>query len=155
MTIGILLGLLLATLGIGWYGFERQAQVYRQLVGILEQQRDEARHEAKVFRRLVLPVYDKAESSLASTNVNSAAITSPQPVGGVLSVAASPLAENSVHSSPPQNPLLDRRVPFRIRFKQMSRATNTKQKATDTLATALASQKTQDAKSFVEANSNA
>lgn len=146
MITGTLLGLLLGTLGIGWYGFERQRHVYEQLIQILERQCGEARHEAKVFRRLVLPVFDKAENSIS--------VNAPPPTEKEAPVCAT---ERGVAAPNPSaaTPLMNRRTPFRIRWKQMAAAANTKQKNTDTLASAIASQNDgQSATQFKENSSH-
>jgi len=114
---------------LAWYGYRRQGETYEQLIAILERSREEARHEAEVFRRLVLPVYDRAEK------VSLAASSSPQPLGGKVATPTPAEPARSSHS------IVDRRIPWRIRFKQAVRWTNTKQKATDTLAAALRTQK--------------
>jgi hypothetical protein len=150
---GVLIGLLLATLGIGWYAFERQSQVYQALIGAIAQQRDQAQHEAKVFRRIVLPVYDKAESSLESAAAKPE--TSSQPMAAAAPIHTPARVDPQAKGAAAPNPLTNRRTPFRIRFKQGARLLNTKQKATDTLAAALSSQKTQEAKRAVEASLNA
>jgi hypothetical protein len=59
------LGALFALLVVGWFAFERQRATYAQMFELLERERDAARHEAAVFRRLVLPVYDRAEKSIS------------------------------------------------------------------------------------------
>lgn len=120
---------LLALLAVlAWYGYQRQAETYEQLVSILERSRDEARHEAQVFRRLVLPVYDKAENS------SSSAVSPPQSLGGV------PVATSASPAQTPPSNLFNRRVPFRVRFNQARKAMNTKQQKTDALASALEKQ---------------
>lgn len=151
---GVLIGLLLATLGIGWYAFERQSQVYQALIGAIAQQRDQAQHEAKVFRRIVLPVYDKADSSLESAAANPPS-TRSQPMAAAAPIHTPARVDPQAKGAAAPNPLTNRRTPFRIRFKQGARMLNTKQKATDTLAAALSSQKTQEAKRAVEASLNA
>ncbi len=130
---GTLLGLLLAALALAWYAFDRQRQVYEHLFAVLERDRDEARQEAKVFRRLVLPVFDKAEQSVVS-----AAPASPpqQETAGATEGRA-----GANHSSPAAlHPLLNRRTPFRLRFKSAARMLNTKQKKIDALAASLGEQ---------------
>lgn len=135
MIIATLIGLLIAVTTVGWYGFERQREGYVLLVEHIKAERDAAKHEAQVFRRLVLPVYDRAEASGAG----SSPVVQPQP-----ETPASPARSSKVEpvaGSQPGQSLLNRRVPWRIRFKSQVAATNTKQKSTDALAAAITTQK--------------
>lgn len=104
---GILVGVILA----GWYGFERQREVFEQLVQTLEHERDEARNEAKVFRGLLFPAIARKNEDQAPKKVDA-----PIRAGGV----------------PPRG-----RMPFRKYFNLVREQTNKKQLATDALAAAI------------------
>jgi hypothetical protein len=132
------LGALFALLVVGWFAFERQRATYAQMFELLERERDAARHEAAVFRRLVLPVYDRAEKSIS---VGESPTGSPA-VGGARVATPATSAHLPPGVSPkPSEVRLDRRIPFRIRWKHQAAAVNTKQKNTNTLAEALSAQK--------------
>ena len=120
---------LIAVLIVGWFAFERQRETYEKLVRIVERDREEARHEASVFRKIVLPIYDRAEGSSepAALPSSSSAAPAKQSVPAV-----SPASSGSV---------LTKRTPFRIRFNKFRQFTNTKQQAHDALAGALEKQK--------------
>lgn len=134
MITGLLIGLLLGVIVVGWYGFERQRETYGQIVEILTRDRDAAKHEASVFRRIVLPAFDKVGSAVSGVAV-SAVLGGGSVVGAAAPAGATPKAAQ------PANPLLNRRTPFRIRFKQAAKMLNTGQRKTDALASALANQK--------------
>lgn len=134
MITGLLIGLLVALIGVGWYAFESQRETYAQMIEILTTDREAARHEASVFRRLVLPSFDKVENAASGVANN--------PVLGGGSPIAAP-AGATPKAVPPVNPLRNRRTPFRIRFKQAAKLMNTGQRKTDALASALSQQKTQ------------
>jgi hypothetical protein len=124
----LLLGLLLGVIGAGWYGFERQSAVYEQLLRVLENDRDAARNEAKVFRGLLFPVLNKVEAVSED-----AAKRSSQPSGegrNSGSVASSQTASVSPRRRP-------RFIPSRVWFNMLRKNTNTPQKKTDALASAL------------------
>lgn len=98
--IGVLLGVILA----GLYAYERQSKIYGQMVGILERDRAEARKEAQAFRNLMFPALGKVERGEMS-----AEISPPQNADRGSRIAAAP---------PPMNPLQNKRIPFRVRFKK-------------------------------------
>ena len=108
----------------GWYAFERQAAIYEQMVALLEKDREAARAESKVFRGLLFPGVAKIEMSADSRGQ-----AAPPP------------------SAAPVNPMLNRRVPFRLRWKQAVKLSNTKQMKTDALASALQKQEVPHAES--------
>jgi len=115
---GVVFGVLLSS-------FAEQRRGYKELVANLERERDEAKHEAKVYRNLLFPVMARVEQ--------------PQPpVTDVTQVTSErkPLT--------PVGPRTNRRIPFRQRWKQAAAAMNSKQKKTDALASALTNQKSQE-----------
>lgn len=126
---------LLVMLGlVAWYGYRRQAETYEQVISILERARDEARHEAQVFRRLVLPVFDKVERDRAEMGSLSPAPSHPPGMRGADAGASG--TTNHTPQAPVPSPFNPRRR-WVVRMKDAMRATNTKQKNTDTLARAL------------------
>ena len=138
---------LIALLVVGWFAFERQRETYEQLARIMERDREEARHEGSVFRRIVLPIYDKAESG-------SPVKASSEPAAQTASSSAAPAKQPAPAGSPdPLAPIFSKRTPFRIRFNRFRKLTNTKQQAHDALAVALEHQKpaarTQEAIDFL------
>ena len=128
--IATLIGTVVALLALLVWAFDRQRQIYEQLFQILERDRDEARHEAKVFRGLAFPVMLKIESREEAAQPG----LSSQP----LRQSTASGAASSGPSTP--NPLFNKRTPFRIRFNQMRKLTNTPQQKTDALASALEKQ---------------
>jgi hypothetical protein len=128
---------------IAWFAFREQGRRYEQIVRILMADRDAARTEARVFRNLLAPAIARAEN--------------PQPAKGDwfspdtldllnrnvagMAAAAGKKERIGTQGDATPNPLANRRVPFRIRFKQAMKATNTKQQKTDALASALENQK--------------
>ena len=118
----ILLGILFGVLGAGWYGFERQKAVYEQLVRVLENDRDAARQEARVFRGLVLPSFSRVEASEGAPEAGESqrtAVSQKKPAQAT------------------QSFYRPARLPFRKLFNMERRKTNTPQQKTDALATAL------------------
>ena len=112
----LLAGLLIGVLGAGWFGFERQREVYEQLVRTLENDRDAARNESKVFRGLLFPVLNRAE----------------------VATEGAPKVPGESTSSPRR---VRSRMPFRTQFNLARKFMNTPQQKTDTLAAALEKQK--------------
>lgn len=106
-----LLGILVGVIAAGWYGFERQREVFEQLVRSLEHERDEARNEAKVFRGLLFPAIARKSDDQAPAKV-----------------AAPTRADGAVARG---------RMPFRKYFNLVREQTNKKQLATDALAAAI------------------
>lgn len=137
MIISTLIGALLGVLGAGWYAYDRQAQIYAQLVGILEADRDHARKEAQVFRGLLFPALGKIERNEVSVE---APATPAQPAD------AGSRPQSAPRSS---NPLLNKRTPFKIRFKKGLAMLNTKQQGRNELTAAI--QKQVDALQMKEA----
>lgn len=111
----LLAGLLVGVLVAGWFGYERQREVYEQLVRTLENDRDAARSEAKVFRGLLFPVLNRVDAPAA-------------------------LLEQPDERSPAKRQVRSH-IPFRLRFDQIRKVMNTRQQSTDALAAALAKQK--------------
>jgi hypothetical protein len=131
----LLLGLLIGVVAAGFYGYERQAAVYEQLVRTVETQRDHAIAEMKVFRGLLFPVINRAAEAASEGAVREAATHPPTPLVQPSKLAA-PAPSHSA------SPLMSRRLPFRMRFNQARKQTNTPQIKHDALADALAKQKT-------------
>lgn len=130
---GLLFGLLLAVLLVGWYSFERQKETYGQLVAILARDRDEAKAELTAFRKVLFP-------GLARFDVKSEPhidVPAAQPTP----LAAGKTAGTSTKAPLTGNPLMNKRVPFRVRFNSARKLFNTGQRNTDALASALQQQK--------------
>jgi hypothetical protein len=126
-----LAGLLVAVLGVGWWAFERQRAVYEQLVDEVKNDRDGAYQEMRVYRGLLFPVVKMAEER---KSVAGSTPASPAPLASSSTVEPA-AGEKSGRSSGRARPR--RRVPFRHFFNQARRETNTPQKSTDALASAL------------------
>jgi len=126
---GILIGTIAALFALLAWAFHRQREIYEQLFSVLERDRDEAKHEAKVFRGLAFPVMLKVESREEAAG----AVVSQQPLRN--DAAQAPPASSGLSTK--LNPFFNRRSPFRIRFNKMRALTNSKQQKTDALAAAL------------------
>jgi hypothetical protein len=107
-----------------------ERRIYQQLIVSLECERDAARDEAQAFRGILIPKLAKVEG--AAGEPRAAAIPPELPLQRTAFSAASPIPAK------PVNPLLNKRIPFRLRFKMAAKANNMKQKQTDALASALA-----------------
>ena len=136
LVVGILFGMALMAAVMYFFILPAQTDIFERMIELLERHRDQARHEANVFRRLVLPQYDKAENSTPA----GASSSTPQPTGGQAA---------TLNAAAPAQPIQNRRLPFRIRLKQQMKATNFKQQKTDALAAALAAQKPKETQSNV------
>lgn len=123
--IGALLGSLFGVILVGWFAFERQRDVYEQMVALITADRDIARSEVKVFRTLLFPGLAKMEAAKQAMDEIG---PKPQPASNV-----QPFRRN-------------KRTPFRHYFKEMMKLHNTKQTATDRLAAALEAQKPEEKK---------
>ena len=132
----LLCGLLLGVIAAGWFGFERQRQVYEQLVATVEAERDKVAMEAKVYQRLLFPVLNRAEAGLGEANDTTQKRFSGEGQIGSASASSNPAQKNSVKRT-----VRRRNVPFRMLFNELRRAANTSQQKTDALATALSQQK--------------
>lgn len=124
------IGFSLVILVSDYFSSVRQREIYESLISLLEKDRDYHKNEAKVFRGLLFPVLVKADISGAAAPTSLADQSRP---GQGVKAADSP--------SVAPNPLTNRRIPFRIRFKQGAKLFNSKQVGTDALAGALSQQK--------------
>ena len=133
--LGLVMGGLLVILAVHFLVLPSQAKLHGQLADLMERDRQEAKAEAKVFRSLVLPGLAKLENAASNlgpaTAPTALKASRPDPGANVVNPSPSPLG----------NPLLNRRVPWRIRFKQAVKDNNDPQKHTDALAAALRNQK--------------
>jgi len=129
--IWFLAGLLVAILGVGWFAFERQRAVFEQLVEEVKNDRDGAYQEMRVYRGLLFPVVRMAEEG---KSVAGSTPASPVPLASssMVEPAAGQKAGRSSGRARPRQ-----RVPFRQFFNMARRETNTPQKKTDALASAL------------------
>lgn len=123
----LLLGLLIGALAAGWFGFERQRQVYDQLVATLAADRDAARNETKVFRSLLFPSITRAEENLGDVS------RQVQAPGGGSPVPRTSPKDPSVRTSARSRARISSRAWFNVIRKQ----SNTPQIKTDALADAI------------------
>jgi hypothetical protein len=119
-----LLGVLFAAVfGLGWYqiasAYEREAAIHIQMIATLEEERDAARDEAKIFRNLLFPAVARAEN-------------------GELASAKAPPSQQSI---PDTRPRLRRQGSWKNFFNEVRKLSNTPQQKTDALASALEKQK--------------
>lgn len=121
MIVGVLLGILIGVIGTGYMAFARQQQAHIEAVNFIQGVLDRERAECKVYRNLLFPVLSRVDQA--------------EPI--------KELIPRTIEKIAPK-PVLDRRVPFRIRFKQGMAKLNTKQRNTDALAAALAKQPSQE-----------
>lgn len=136
MMIGILVFVILLLCIVGHFATEQQRDVYERMIRQLEHDRDQARTEAQVFRRLVIPNFARAEA-LTST---AAAPTSPTSAGPARAVDTKGQSAPNGTAAPSNrigNPAMNRRIPFRQRFKMLTAQHNTPQQKTNTLADAI------------------
>lgn len=119
---GLIVGILL--------GLEDRSRARKELVANLEREREEAKHEAKVYRNLLFPVMAKAEGDGTWAGITKAFVEHD--------VVKNPTTTASTLTPP------NRRIPFRQRWKQAAQSMNSKQKKTDALASALTNQKSQE-----------
>lgn len=119
----IILGVFMLAGFVGWYGYNQQAKRYEQIIRILAADRDKIREECTVYRNLLFPVLGRVEGATEASRVEPRATTRP--------------AQAAV--APSAQALLNRRTPFRIRFKQAVTQFNTPQKSHDALVKALES----------------
>jgi hypothetical protein len=132
--IGLVVGAALVMAAVHFLVLPNQAKLYLRITELMERDRQEAKAEAKIFRSLVLPGLAKLESTNSGAPGISTALSVPRPDSGAKT--ADPSA-----SLPPKSSLFNRRIPFRIRFKDAVKANNDPQKRTDALAQALIQQK--------------
>lgn len=135
--LGFIIVLLCA---LGYFATEQQRDVYERMIRQLEHDRDQARSEAQVFRRLVIPNFARAEA------LTSAAAAPPRPTptseAGARAAADTkgqqlPSPGAAAPSNRTGNPAMNRRIPFRQRFKMLTAQHNTPQQKTNTLADAI------------------
>lgn len=116
------------------FALNRQREVYEQLVRTLENDRDAARQESKVFRGLLFPVINRAEAASEGAAAFSPGASSTPgrraPKAAPLEVAAPKTVEE----------IWRLRVPYREKFKLLRQLSNSKQQRTDALASALKQQ---------------
>lgn len=129
MTLAFCCGLLVGAAAIT-FAWRLERKTWRQLVALLERQRDEARHEMKVYRGLLFPIVAKAETVAGS---------SPAPASA--SQGSSKVEPAAGNQSGRSSTRTFARKPFRVRFKQAVRSFNSKQLGIDRLAGALEKQK--------------
>lgn len=140
MMIGILVFVILLLCIVGHFATEQQRDVYERMIRQLEHDRDQARTESQVFRRLVIPNFARAEALTSAA----AAPPNPPPTSEAGARAAVDQkgrpADNSSAAAPSNrtgNPAMNRRIPFRQRFKMLTAQHNTPQQKTNTLADAI------------------
>lgn len=126
MIVGVLLGILIGVIGTGYMAFARQQQAHIEAVSFIQGVLDRERAECKVYRNLLFPVLAKAQPTLSTEHTVAAQL------------------EKYPNKQAFDRPVLDKRTPFRIRFKQGMAKLNTKQRNTDALAAALAKQPSQE-----------
>jgi hypothetical protein len=141
MTALVICVMLVLCFGVGAFcvftNMQLAAQHEREIKQLIHE-RDQARAEAAVFRRLVIPNFARAEAIGAGLNSAVAAHPSPTsdtpartPESGV-----QPISASAAPSKKP-NPLLNTRIPWRKRFKIATAQNNSEQQHTNTLAAAL------------------
>lgn len=122
----LLAGLLIGVIAAGLYGFERQRQVYEQLVKTLEADRDGVIKEMRVYRNLLFPVLARADNPVAVADLPNT--TAPKAANAVVVNRAGVVP----HTGRPVQ-----RLSFRQRFNKARKTTNTPQIKTDVLADAI------------------
>lgn len=115
----------------------REEETFDQTVAHFEGELELARNEAKVYRNLLFPVLNRAEAPGAGAE-NPLATTNLPP--RVNRTPTKP-APTQAASATPGRKRPDLRLPFRLRFNQARKATNTPQMKVDALAEALMQQK--------------
>jgi hypothetical protein len=151
--IWYLLAVALVAIGLHALSLLRQSARYEALidevksghaaiVARLEDERDHARNEAKVYRGLLIPAITRSEA---------------KPAGAAGSAIESPTSTATASGRRPASAASTRsasRVPFRNLFNAARRMTNTKQQRTDALANALQTAREFAAQKSVEEKSN-
>jgi hypothetical protein len=112
----VLLGAIL-TASLGWWAVESQREAHEEVVQFLTEELCEARKQARAYLGILCPSTLKPEGA--------------QPVPVVPAQAPAVVSRPAV---------LNRRMPFKLRFKQNMKETNTKQGRIDVIAAALATQ---------------
>jgi hypothetical protein len=103
----------------------RQAALYEEIIRRVEEERDFARNESRVYRGLLMPALKRTE---AASGDRENTIPQSHPVEK---------APASTPSRSPQTASRLRRLPFRQQFNLARKAMNTPQQRTDALAEAL------------------
>lgn len=126
---------------ICWFALSERSRRYEQIITLLERDRDAAKSEAKLYRNLLMPALARAEGA-----------SEPKPAAVAPNKVAAP---SKPASKPPEPKSVDdiwaMRIPYREKFKLLMRLTNSKQRRTDALASALEQQKPIQEKPHVNA----
>lgn len=125
MIVGVLLGILIGVIAVGYFAFIGQRLAHQEALSFVVGQLERERTESKVFRNLLFPVLAKTQPEVRTLDDIKKDL--PSYSGKLIS-----------------KDVLDKRTPFRIRFKQGMAKLNTKQRNTDALAAALAKQPSQE-----------
>ncbi len=137
LTVG---GLLFFANAIFAWHDRRQIEMHAEIIARLEIERDYARHEAKVYRGLLMPAVKRAEAE------SDDAVPAATPRS-----AAQGSSTASTHPAPLRR---GRQVPYRSWFNQARRLTNTKQQRVDALGDAIENARKVAAHKSVEEKNN-
>lgn len=142
----ILIFVILLLCVVAHFAMQNVRQVYDRMIVQLQHDRDQARAEAAVFRRLCIPNFARAEALSSAMTSTAAAPPSPTPTSEAGARATADQkgrpADNSTSAAAPSNrrpmnPAMDKRLRWQDRFKLLTRQHNTPQQKTKTLAEAL------------------
>lgn len=115
---------------VGWLFFERQSDLYREMISRVEAERDQAQQQATIYRNLLFPAMAKAELIGAGSSPAPLAPTAQPPQGSRASGSSKVEPSRRTHAAQS----LGRRFGFRFRFNQARREKNSAQQLVDALA---------------------